>query len=165
MKRFLAMLAIVLCMIPSIVVAHSGGTDSSGGHHDYNNASGLGSYHYHHGYGPHLHENGVCPYDEPSYDTASEYDSYANISGVSEDEFYDIVRDTVYEDPAAYDLISIDDYSSLEYDYENLKREYEALKNNTVDREDSVNDVLTGVRLTAAAGAAGCYYIYRKYNK
>ena len=162
MKRFLAVIAIIFCMIPSIVIAHSGGTDSAGGHHDYNNVSGLGSYHYHHGYGPHLHENGVCPYDESSYDTVSEYDSHTNISGISEDEFYDIVRDAVYEDPAAYDLISIDDYSSLEYDYENLKREYEALKNNTVDREDSVNDVLTGVGLTAAAGAAGCYYIYRK---
>ncbi len=42
--------------------AHSGRTDSSGGHRDNKNASGLGSYHYHHGYGPHLHPNGICPY-------------------------------------------------------------------------------------------------------
>nr|WP_243009220.1 YHYH domain-containing protein [Clostridium sp. AM58-1XD] len=42
--------------------AHSGRTDSNGGHHDYKNKSGLGDYHYHHGYGPHLHPNGVCPY-------------------------------------------------------------------------------------------------------
>ena len=42
--------------------AHSGRTDSQGGHHDYQNKSGLGSYHYHHGMGPHLHPNGVCPY-------------------------------------------------------------------------------------------------------
>ena len=46
--------------------AHSGRTDSAGGHHDYNNVSGLGSYHYHHGYGPHLHPNGVCPYETSS---------------------------------------------------------------------------------------------------
>lgn len=54
--------------------AHSGRTDSSGGHHDYKNKSGLGSYHYHHGYGPHLHEGGVCPYeynDEETYEPPS----------------------------------------------------------------------------------------------
>lgn len=43
--------------------AHSGRTDSSGGHHDYRNVSGLGSYHYHCGGHPaHLHSNGRCPY-------------------------------------------------------------------------------------------------------
>jgi uncharacterized protein YjdB len=45
--------------------AHSGRTDSSGGHKDNRNASGLGGYHYHHGMGPHLHPNGVCPYAAP----------------------------------------------------------------------------------------------------
>jgi len=45
------------------VSAHSGRTDSNGGHHDNRNVSGLGSYHYHcGGYPAHLHENGVCPY-------------------------------------------------------------------------------------------------------
>lgn len=50
---------------------HSGRTDSAGGHHDYKNASGLGSYHYHHGYGPHLHPNGKCPYESSSSSTTS----------------------------------------------------------------------------------------------
>lgn len=45
--------------------AHSGRTDANGGHHDYKNKSGLGSYHYHHGYPAHLHEGGICPYDAP----------------------------------------------------------------------------------------------------
>mgnify|MGYP001031315109 FL=1 len=45
------------------VSAHSGRTDSYGGHHDYKNKSGLGSYHYHHGYPAHLHDGGVCPYE------------------------------------------------------------------------------------------------------
>lgn len=40
--------------------AHSGRTDSNGGHKDNKNVSGLGSYHYHHGEGPHLHPGGVC---------------------------------------------------------------------------------------------------------
>lgn len=43
--------------------AHSGRTDSYGGHHDYKNKSGLGSYHYHHGYPAHLHDGGICPYE------------------------------------------------------------------------------------------------------
>lgn len=65
--------SIMLCFGTSItssmttivnVEAHSGRTDSSGGHHDYKNKSGLGSYHYHCGGHPaHLHKNGVCPYD------------------------------------------------------------------------------------------------------
>lgn len=43
--------------------AHPGRTDAQGGHHDYKNKSGLGSYHYHCGdHEAHLHPNGVCPY-------------------------------------------------------------------------------------------------------
>lgn len=38
-------------------LAHSGGTDSQGGH------NGPDGYHYHHGYPPHQHPNGECPYD------------------------------------------------------------------------------------------------------
>lgn len=56
-------LATLLVFTASPLYSHSGRTDSSGGHRDNNNVSGLGSYHYHHGYGPHLHPNGVCPYD------------------------------------------------------------------------------------------------------
>lgn len=62
-KLFMVML--VLFVIPVSVFAHSGRTDSSGGHHDNKNKSGLGSYHYHHGYPAHLHPGGVCPYDTP----------------------------------------------------------------------------------------------------
>lgn len=43
--------------------AHSGRTDANGGHRDNKNVSGLGPYHYHHGYSAHLHENGICPYE------------------------------------------------------------------------------------------------------
>lgn len=49
----------------SVIVAeaHSERTDSSGGHKDNKNKSGLGSYHYHCGGNPpHLHSGGVCPY-------------------------------------------------------------------------------------------------------
>ena len=60
-KRLVVFLVCILMLLP-IANAHSGRTDSSGGHKDNRNASGLGSYHYHHGYGPHLHPGGVCPY-------------------------------------------------------------------------------------------------------
>lgn len=52
---------LVLCMCACLTFssflsyAHSGRTDSSGGHHDYQNRSGLGSYHYHHGMGYTIH--------------------------------------------------------------------------------------------------------------
>lgn len=64
MKRIGSFLLSVAFIFTSVFMsfAHSGGTDASGGHRDNKNKSGLGSYHYHHGYGPHLHSNGVCPY-------------------------------------------------------------------------------------------------------
>lgn len=66
-KKFLLFAFVIALLIPGgTIYAHSGRTDSAGGHHDYKNASGLGSYHYHHGYGPHLHSNGVCPYQTTS---------------------------------------------------------------------------------------------------
>lgn len=55
---------LIMC---NITFAHSGRTDSNGGHRDNKNKSGLGSYHYHCGGHPaHLHTNGVCPYSNNS---------------------------------------------------------------------------------------------------
>lgn len=60
---------IVIC---SNAYAHSGRTDSSGGHRDNKNKSGLGSYHYHCGGHPaHLHPNGVCPYTSSKKSTSN----------------------------------------------------------------------------------------------
>ena len=80
MKHFKRVATIILCAVfllsytaPS---AHSGRTDSSGGHHDYKNKSGLGSYHYHCGGHPaHLHKNGVCPYSSSSSSSSSSTNS------------------------------------------------------------------------------------------
>lgn len=58
-----ASFATVSNMTMITVEAHPGRTDAQGGHHDYKNKSGLGSYHYHCGdHEAHLHPNGVCPY-------------------------------------------------------------------------------------------------------
>lgn len=73
-KRTISILLIILTII-SIGVnsyAHSGRTDSNGGHRDNKNKSGLGSYHYHCGGHPaHLHTNGVCPYASSSSSSKS----------------------------------------------------------------------------------------------
>lgn len=61
---FTSVTILIICLACVFnVFAHSGRTDSSGGHRDNKNSSGLGSYHYHcGGYPPHLHSGGVCPY-------------------------------------------------------------------------------------------------------
>ena len=67
--KIISILLIVLSVISIGITtyAHSGKTDSSGGHRDNKNKSGLGSYHYHCGGHPaHLHTNGVCPYSSSS---------------------------------------------------------------------------------------------------
>lgn len=73
-KKIISILLIILSVI-SIGVnayAHSGRTDSNGGHKDNKNASGLGNYHYHCGGHPaHLHTNGVCPYSSSSSSSKS----------------------------------------------------------------------------------------------
>ncbi len=62
MKRIfcIALLVLILLLAFAIpITAHSGRTDSSGGHYDHSS----GEYHYHHGEPAHQHPNGKCPYD------------------------------------------------------------------------------------------------------
>ena len=74
-KRILLTIALILVILSALLVgvsAHSGRTDSQGGH--YNRSTG--EYHFHHGYPEHQHPNGECPYmikEEPS--TVSNEDS------------------------------------------------------------------------------------------
>ena len=68
-KRLFSVIAVCFIILSMSLsgFAHSGRTDSSGGHKDNKNKSGLGSYHYHcGGYPPHLHAGGVCPYKSSS---------------------------------------------------------------------------------------------------
>lgn len=66
--RIIVSILLVFSLIFSSAIssyAHSGRTDSSGGHKDNKNKSGLGSYHYHcGGYPAHLHSGGYCPYTD-----------------------------------------------------------------------------------------------------
>lgn len=60
MKK-IVLLFVLFISIVSISFAHSGRTDSSGGH--YNRSTG--EYHYHHGYSSHQHNaDGSCPYEK-----------------------------------------------------------------------------------------------------
>ncbi len=66
---FLILFIINLLLCSNILaIAHSGRTDSNGGH--YNRSTG--EYHYHHGMPAHQHESGLCPYD---FDSNKEYKS------------------------------------------------------------------------------------------
>lgn len=55
----LPLLCLLIGLLSPVASAHSGRTDSRGGH--YNRSTG--EYHYHHGYPAHQHVNGICPYD------------------------------------------------------------------------------------------------------
>ena len=63
--NFCVVVLLCVMLFPITVTAHSGKTDSSGGHRD----SSTGEYHYHHGYSAHKHYDmdgdGIidCPYD------------------------------------------------------------------------------------------------------
>ena len=75
----------VIITIPNnqitVTEAHSRRTDASGGHHDYKDKSGLGSYHYHCGGNPpHLHDGGVCPYNSNSSEIISTGSSIPSVS-------------------------------------------------------------------------------------
>ena len=87
-NKLLIVLIIALC-ISTITFAHKGRTDGNGGH--YNRSTG--EYHYHHGYGPHQHPNGVCPYDtsnneddESDLDAIWEENTEEDIEKVEEEE-------------------------------------------------------------------------------
>ena len=94
MKKFrkagILILALMFVISQSLVVsAHSGRTDSSGGHHDYKNVSGLGSYHYHCGGHPaHLHKNGVCPYDSHTSHSNSGHSHHTTTKKTTVSKYY-----------------------------------------------------------------------------
>lgn len=67
-KKVILILSIFLILLSTISCAHSGRTDSNGGHYD----RSTGEYHYHHGYSAHQHPNGICPYESPKEETVVE---------------------------------------------------------------------------------------------
>lgn len=75
-----------VALLPTISMAHSGRTDSKGGH--YNRSTG--EYHYHHGYPAHQHIDGVCPYD---YDDKTGSSSGSSSTGTSSSQSQSVQSD------------------------------------------------------------------------
>lgn len=73
-RIFLVLVVALLCLLTITVLAHSGRTDSSGGHWN----RSTGEYHYHHGEPAHQHYQGVCPYSEE--ESTSDVHEYNNSS-------------------------------------------------------------------------------------
>ena len=84
------------------VYAHSGKTDSRGGHYDHQ----YGTYHYHHGYRAHSHANGGCPYydDKTNHSTnnGNSNNSNSNSDGASTKQ-----QKTIDERPVLKNIIEI----------------------------------------------------------
>ncbi len=98
------LIALNIILIGINAYAHSGRTDSSGGHKDNENKSGLGNYHYHcGGYLAHLHTNGVCPYssNSPSSKNSTPSSSYSKSSSSSSN------KTTTITIPATIDVTGI----------------------------------------------------------
>lgn len=77
-RRIAVLIVALLLIICSSAWAHSGRTDSQGGHYNHS----TGEYHFHHGYPEHQHPGGVCPYATSAKATAkpSKSTSYSNPS-------------------------------------------------------------------------------------
>ena len=98
MKRILFLFLALSLSFSTLAFAHGGRTDEYGGHHDYNNVSGLGSYHYHHGYEAHLHPNGICPYEAEAAPVES---AEPIVTDTQTDEIEEKFNSLLEEDPAA----------------------------------------------------------------
>jgi hypothetical protein len=100
MKKKIISFSLAFCLMFSTAFAHSGRTDSNGGHKDNNNVSGLGYYHYHCGGNPaHLHFNGYCPYKTSSSQTYNYVSSVAPttpqpVVTVSEPTTFNVIKTT-----------------------------------------------------------------------
>ena len=105
MKCILFLFLALSLSFSTLAFAHGGRTDEYGGHHDYNNVSGLGSYHYHHGYEAHLHPNGICPYEAEAAPAESAEpivtDTEPIVTDTETDEIEEKFNSLLEEDPAA----------------------------------------------------------------
>lgn len=150
-KKFKVIITIIIIVliIPIISFAHGGKTDSSGGHRDNNNVSGLGSYHYHHGYSAHLHPNGVCPYETKNTVTYTQTET-------------------------AEASISLDQITAARM--RSLQNQVNTLENKLSDMEDNYNDTLEkledtrskaklGVTLTGIGSASVSYFFGKKKGR
>ena len=128
-------LSAILLAIPTTQFAHSGRTDSSGGHKDNKNVSGLGSYHYHCGGNPaHLHEGGVCPYGGSAKSTITQKSKSNNTSTKSNSKSTSTSTKTTTE---------TNESSSTTNNSANQNIEVENVVLNSLKRKIEINEELT----------------------
>lgn len=134
MKRRVLVVFSIIVLIPSICIAHSGRTDSNGGHWDYS----TGGYHYHHGYSAHKHINGLCPYETDLKDLLP--DKCSNCNGIVN------VENGYYCFECGYDLASLSGIriSLVDGKPDKTRSEYyketEELKNKVEDLQTELNN-------------------------
>lgn len=96
MKKCLICLLVMALILSFCAFAHSGRTDSKGGHTDHS----TGEYHYHHGYSAHQHTNGVCPYDFKNKTGAnSGYSNSSEDKGMTLEKWHAIINPTATPAP------------------------------------------------------------------
>ena len=125
MKKLKILLIIaIFLLIPLVALAHSGRTDSNGGH--YNRSTG--EYHYHHGYPAHQHPNGVCPYEtstvneDPPIETTSEDNTSINTRKFQEETYQNHIERL--EDEISYKQDTIGELNKEINDYKQTIEEY-----------------------------------------
>lgn len=75
-KKIITLLLCVSLLLPyNVSLAHSNRHHATDRHHNYNNKSEFGNYYYHHGMGPHLHPDGICPYSSSKTTAATKRQS------------------------------------------------------------------------------------------
>ena len=82
MKKIIPLFIIFISLFSITSYAHSGRTDSNGGH--YNRSTG--EYHYHHGYSAHQHPNGICPYENDKSRNENNSNSSSGLLKVNSDD-------------------------------------------------------------------------------
>ena len=124
-KKIISMFLIII-FVPIIAVAHSGRTDSNGGHYD----SSTGEYHYHHGYPAHQHNaDGSCPYETSTYNNTEAL----VIKGTDDGEYYKNKTNELQSkvDELDSQIVSKDfKIAELEEQIQKSKEEFETQKEN-----------------------------------
>ena len=168
---------IFLIIFSTVTFAHSGRTDSNGGHKDKNNVSGLGGYHYHcGGYPAHLHTNGVCPYNSNANTVNEKADYTARNSNISNNSSKN--KDTTSQSLESQYTTSIEKNDLQEENNQKEKSVSEALESSTSEstekkkvteqteetEENKEKDTKYGVVATGVIGLIG-YGIYKCKKK
>lgn len=162
---FLAIICVICIQINSY--AHKGRTDSSGGHKDKENDSGLGSYHYHCGGNPaHLHTNGVCPYSSSTKSSSSSSKTTTVQTSLTTEKTTEEIPEEISENSAP--IIENKTTENVAA-FNTVKTSTSIIKNNNNNNIDNENkeeesNPIGTVIVLGAIGTGG-YFGYKKYKE